>query len=76
MLLHISATRLLADSFRASEKLYFPAFPSFSHINLRIRKPMLYPLSYEALLGFRAFRCGHAVFSAQLQHTKWRRVLH
>ena len=24
-----------------------PAFPILYHINLRIRKPMLYPLSYE-----------------------------
>gem|GEM_PF-4329243 len=36
---------------------------------------MLYPLSYEGITGFCALRCGRAVFTAQLQHKKWRGVL-
>ncbi len=47
MLLHIPATRLHTFPFRASEEPEFPAFARFSHMKLRIRKPMLYPLSYE-----------------------------
>jgi hypothetical protein len=47
ILLHIFAIWMFFDLSKASEKPYFPAFPSFCHINLRIRKPMLYPLSYE-----------------------------
>ena len=47
MLLHISTTRLHTYPFRASEEPGFPRFASFSHMKHRIRKPMLYPLSYE-----------------------------
>ena len=35
---------------KASEKTDFPAFTILCHIKLRIRKPLLYPLSYEGAL--------------------------
>jgi len=34
---------MLHNELKASKILYFPSFPIKSHMNLRIRKPLLYP---------------------------------
>ena len=47
------------EPLRASEKPYFPRFASFCHMNLRIRKPSLYPLSYEGALDAKVLEDFH-----------------
>ena len=59
ILLQCFAIWMRVEPLRASEKPYFPGFASFCHMNLRIRKPMLYPLSYGSV----AQRCPILVHS-------------
>ena len=47
---------MLRDTLGASKLLKFPGIPIVSHTNLRIRKPMLYPLSYGSFANM--FQCG------------------